>query len=176
MRKRFLSILLTCCMMLTLLPTVAFAEGTIEVGTADELNNAQNGVDDIIKLIADISIDKTLTVKRTITLDLNGHVLNMIGGKRVIEVASGGNLTLKDSNPNTTHKFAPNAEGLWVLNETSGTQTVNGGVITGGKATNASGGGVLVYSGGTFSMSGGSIVGCATEGTDFSTNRCGGGI
>lgn len=27
MRKRFLSILLICCMMLTLLPTVAFAGG-----------------------------------------------------------------------------------------------------------------------------------------------------
>lgn len=157
MKKRFLSILLTFCMVLALLPTVAFAEGTIEVGTEAELNNAQNSDDDIIKLTADISINTTLTVRRTITLDLNGHVLNMTGNKKVIEVRDGGNLTLVDSKPSTTHKFTPNTEGLWVLDE-NGTETVNGGVITGGKSS--AGGGVYV-NGSTFSMRGGSIVGCA---------------
>lgn len=44
-----------------------------------------------------------------------------------------GNLTLTDSAPNTAHKFTPNADGLWVLNEENGTETVNGGVITGSK-------------------------------------------
>ena len=122
-----------------------------------------------------IEISETLKIKREVTLDLNGHVLNMTGGERVIEVASGGNLTLKDSDPSTTYKFKPDEKGLWVLDE-NGQETVNGGVITGGKATNASGGGVLVYSGGTFHMSGGSIVGCAAEGTNLLANRYGGGI
>ena len=173
MRKRFLSILLTCCMMLTLLPTVAFAETT--VNDENELKAELSGSDSTIKLGGNIEISETLTISREVTLDLNGHVLNMIGGKRVIEVVGGGNLTLKDSAPDTPHKFAPNTEGLWVWDETSGTQTVNGGVITGGKATNASGGGVLVDNGGTFNMSGGSIVGCAAKGGGFAIYN-GGGI
>ena len=114
MRKRFLSILLTCCMMLTLLPTVAFAEGTAaEVGTEEELTNAL-GSADTVKLKGNIDINNTLKINCMVTLDLNGHVLNMIGGKRVIEVESGGNLTLVDSTPNTPHKFTPNTDGLWV--------------------------------------------------------------
>lgn len=160
MRKRFLSILLICCMMLTLLPTVAFAGGgTVTVGTPTELTNAL-GSADTVQLTGNIDINKTLEIKRTVTLDLNGHVLNMTGNKKVIEVRDGGNLTLEDSDPSTTHKFTPNTEGLWVWDksETNGEKTVKGGVITGGKAT--AGGGVLV-DGGTFSMSGGSIVGCA---------------
>ena len=160
MRKRFLSILLICCMMLTLLPTVAFAEGTAaEVGTEEELTNALVSAD-TVKLKGNIDINNTLKINRTVTLDLNGHVLNMTGNKKVIEVRDGGNLTLEDSDPSTTHKFTPNTEGLWVWDksETNGEKTVKGGVITGGKAT--AGGGVLV-DGGTFSMSGGSIVGCA---------------
>nr|WP_294682497.1 stalk domain-containing protein [uncultured Anaerotignum sp.] len=158
MRKRFLSILLTCCMMLTLLPTVAFAGTTVndENGLKNALGSA-----DTIQLGGNIDINETLVINSTVTLDLNGHVLNMKGGKRVIQVEGGGKLTLEDSNSDTSHKFAPNTEGLWEWNETNGTQTVNGGVITGGKAKTAgAGGGVFVQGGGTFSMSGGSIVGC----------------
>ena len=158
MRKRFLSILLTCCMMLTLLPTVAFAETT--VNDENELKAELSGSDSAIKLGGNIDIRETLVIKRMVTLDLNGHVLNMTGNKKVIEVVGGGNLTLKDSDPGTTHKFTPNAEGLWLWDETNGTRIVKGGVITGGKAT--AGGGVLV-DGGTFSMSGGSIVGCTAN-------------
>ena len=167
MRKRFLSILLTCCMMLTLLPTVAFAETT--VNDENELKDALSGSDSTIKLTGNIDISDTLVIKRMVTLDLNGYVLNMTGNKKVIEVREGGNLTLKDSNTDTSHKFTPNAEGLWVWDksETSGEKTVNGGVITGGKSS--AGGGVYV-NGSTFSMSGGSIVGCAA------TNMNGGGV
>ena len=174
MRKRFLSILLTCCMMLTLLPTVAFAEGPIEVRTEEELTKALSSAD-TVKLKDNIDITKTLTISREVTLDLNGHVLNMTGGERVIEVKSGGNLTLVDSDPNTTHKFKPDEKGLWVWDksETNEEKTVNGGVITGGKAT--AGGGVLVDKDGTFHMSGGSIVGCAAEGERYVIND-GGGI
>ena len=37
MKKRILSILLLCCMVLTLLPVTAFAAAKIEVGTEAEL-------------------------------------------------------------------------------------------------------------------------------------------
>ena len=130
MRKRFLSILLICCMMLTLLPTVAFAETT--VNDENELKAELSGSDSTIKLGGNIDIRETLVIKRMVTLDLNGHVLNMTGNKKVIEVRDGGNLTLEDSDPSTTHKFTPNTAGLWVWNETNGEKIVNGGVITGG--------------------------------------------
>ena len=102
MRKRFLSILLICCMMLTLLPTVAFAETT--VNDENELKAELSGSDSTIKLGGNIDIRETLVIKRMVTLDLNGHVLNMTGNKKVIEVRDGGNLTLEDSDPSTTHK------------------------------------------------------------------------
>ena len=113
-----------------------------DVSTLDELNAAIADVNfDTVKLAADINISSFLTVTRTVTLDLNGHVLQMTGNDRdpVIEVKKDsngvgiGNLTLTDSDPNTAHKFTPNADGLWVLDEENGTKTVNGGVITGSK-------------------------------------------
>ena len=118
------------------------SETATEVSTAEELTAAiADSSVKTVKLAADINISSSLTVTRTVTLDLNGHVLQMTGNDRdpVIEVkknSSGvgiGNLTLTDSASNTAHKFTPNADGLWVLNEENGTKTVNGGVITGSK-------------------------------------------
>jgi len=149
---------------LTLLPTAALAEGApAEVSTANDLTTALKGAAAIIKLIADIEIDTTLTVSRTVTLDLNGKVLKRTGTGRVIEVQNSGNLTLTDSTPNATYKFGiDESTKLWILDETSGTNTVNGGVITGGNANanNNDGGGVIIVSGGAFTMTGGNIVGC----------------
>ena len=147
---------------LSLLPTAALAEGTpAEVSTANDLTTALKGAAAIIKLIADIEIDTTLTVSRAVTLDLNGCVLkyNSANKGSVIVVETGGNLTITDSNPTVLHKFEPNADGLWVLNE-NGTKSVPGGVITGGYAAGNNGGGVKIVSGGTFTMTGGNIAGC----------------
>ena len=251
MKKRLLSILLMCCMVLTMLPTTAFAEESTEtppvcscetactaeamnadcpicgvegalpencakcaqpaddaavqpegevsdpqpetaltaliggsetvteVRTADELTAAiADSNVSTVRLAGDISISSSLTVTRTVTLDLNGHVLQMTGNDSdpVIEVKKDsigvgiGNLTLTDSAPNTAHKFTPNADGLWVLNEENGTETVNGGVITGSKEI-----GIWVNGGygppltqkpaeadcAHLIMTGGNIVGCA---------------
>ena len=120
----------------------AAGETVKEVSTADELIAAiADSSVDIVKLAGDISISSSLTVTRTVTLDLNGHVLQMTGNDRdpVIEVMKNpngvgiGKLTLTDSDSDAVHKFTPNADGLWVLNEENGTETVNGGVITGSK-------------------------------------------
>lgn len=133
---------------------VTYAAG--EVSNADELTDAlADSSVDTIKLMANVDITSTLEIKRNVTLDLNGKVLRMTGSGSVIEVNNGKTLTLKDSNPSASHKFKADAAGLWVLDE-SGDQTVQGGVITGGKAD--SGGGVYVE--GSFNMNGGNIVGC----------------
>ena len=162
MKKRVLSCLMALALCMTLLPTAALAEGKeTEVTTADALATALNGDATIIKLTANIEISTMLKVNRTVTLDLNDHVLKMTGTGRVIEVESGGNLTLTDSTPNATYKFGiDESTKLWILDETSGTNTVNGGVITGGYAAGNNGGGVKIVSGGTFTMTGGNIAGC----------------
>ena len=140
--------------------------GVKEVATAEELTAAlENNANDTVKLTADITIGTTLTVSRTVTLDLNGNVLKMTGGFSVIKVESGGDLTIADSTPNKVHKFNPNYTdmwgcGLWKLDKDTGTEIVSGGVITGGGGDQSNGGGVLV-AGGTLVMAGGSIVGCS---------------
>ena len=118
-----------------------------------------------ITLAENIDIDSTLTVNRTVTLDLNGNVLKMNGS--VIKVESGGNLTIQDSNTSTPHKFTPGGDGLWVL-DASGSEIVNGGIITGGTGmppgvNYSEGGGVYVSAGAALTMNGGSIVGCKAE-------------
>ena len=252
MKKRILSILLCCVMLVGLLPTAAFAEGSAEeppvcscetactaeamnadcpicgvegalpencakcaqpaddaavqpegkvsdpqpetaltaliggnetvteVSTADELTAAiADSNVSTVKLAGDISISNSLTVKRTVTLDLNGHVLKYESANKgsVIVVENGGQLTIEDSNTsNLSHKFMPNGK-LWVLDEASGTETVTGGVITGGTGTDIStfggttwycGGGALIKNGGSLTMRGGNIIGCSAE--------CGGGV
>ena len=246
MRKRILSILLMCCMVLCLVPNTAFAEGeteespvctcetacaaeamnadcpicgaegalpencakcaqpaddaavqpegkvsapqpetaltaliggsetVTEVSTADELTAAiADSNVSTVRLAGDISISSSLTVKRTVTLDLNGHVLKYGSANNgsVIVVEGSGNLTLTDSNTTAKHKFMPNGK-LWVLDDASGTEAATGGVITGGTGTDIStfggttwycGGGALIKNGGSLTMRGGNIIGCSAE-------------
>lgn len=176
MKKRILSILLALCMLFCLVPTTAFAAGETnrKVETEQELVNAlADSSADIITLKNDIAIGTTLTVLRKVTLDLNGYVLKMTGSGSVIilDNKSGitGDLTLIDSNPTAEHKFKVNGAEPWVLDD-SGTETVYGGIITGGTGSRiffsngVEGGGVIIGSG-ALTMNGGNIVGCiANEG------------
>ena len=148
------------------------ANGVKEVATAEELAAAlANSSISGITLKGDVEISSTLTVNRTVTLDLNGNVLKMTGGFSVIKVESGGDLTIQDSNITTRHNFYPNYKqpawhiDMWKLDD-SGSETVFGGVITGGGGdlTHSDGGGVLVNAGGKLTMTGGSIVGCSAVG------------
>ena len=126
-------------------------------------------------LDGDVTISQTITVSGTVTLDLNGHVLQYKNDEvhgSPLAVKDGAHLTIKDSGSNATHKFKPNGDGLWVLDE-NGSETVTGGVITGGTGypiqfgsgahayTAYYGGAVYIEPGGTLNMGGGSIVGCS---------------
>lgn len=173
MKKQLVSILFALCMVLCLVPLAVFAEGETEnmrevTNQTDLFNAMADDTVTTVKLAADIDIDTTLTVNRTVTLDLNGYVLRMTStgdGHSVIALPVGGTktLTLKDSNPSALHKFTPQSDGLWVLNESNGTETVLGGIITGGH--NAFGGGVCVDMSrdNSFIMDGGNIVGCRAQ-------------
>ena len=183
MKKQLVSILFALCMVLCLVPLAAFAEGETEkvqevtdqatLVTAMASDNVTT-----VKLAADINTDATLTVDRTVTLDLNGFVLKYQNDSQrgsVIVVENGGQLTIEDSNTsNLSHRFNPNGK-LWVLDEASGTETVTGGVITGGTGKPIQfgsgkyvydayyGGGVYIAPGGQLTMIGGNIVGCSAE-------------
>ena len=160
--------------------TPAASGAVTEVGNESALTAAiANSAVSTVKLTGDISISNSLTVKRTVTLDLNGHVLKYESANNgsVIVVENGGQLTIEDSNTsNLSHKFMPNGK-LWVLDDASGTEAVTGGVITGGTGTDIStfggttwycGGGALIKNGGSLTMRGGNIIGCSAE--------CGGGV
>ena len=177
-RKRIYTALLCTCFLLSTasvpvsaaeteqeeMTTLSNRSGEAEVSTAADLTSAL-GDSNISKITLeqDIPISDTLTVNRAVTLDLSGFVLQRTGEGSVIKVEQGGELTIADSNKNTAHKFAQNTNGLWELVDDSSTtsKTVNGGIITGGKAQK--GGGVYVAPGGKLHMTGGSIVGCQAK-------------
>lgn len=142
--------------------------GVKEVATADELTDAlADSSISIITLKDDVEISSTLTVNRTVTLDLNGNVLKMTGSDSVIKVEADGDLTIQDRNTTTQHTFNPHCKyqfwyiDMWELDK-DGSKIVSGGVITGGGGDQNNGGGVLV-AGGTLTMAGGSIVGCSAR-------------
>lgn len=132
----------------------------------------------------DLTISETFTISvggggdttNTVTLDLNGHALKYVGTENgsVIKVASSGDLTLRDSDTTARHKFTVDSNGLWTLSESGGTQTVTGGVITGGKGeqpsgnSSSGGGGVYVDKNAAFTMEGGNITGNSSD--------CGGSV
>ena len=142
------------------------ANGEAEVTTAQELTSAlADSSISRITLKGNIDIGSTLTVNRTVTLDLNGCVLKMTGSDSVIKVAADGDLTIQDRNTTTQHKFNPHCKYLtWYIDmwelDNGGSEIVSGGVITGGGGDQSDGGGVLV-AGGTLVMAGGNIVGCS---------------
>ena len=142
--------------------------GVKEVATAEELTAAlADSSISIITLKDDVEISSTLTVNRTVTLDLNGNVLKMTGSDSVIKVEADGDLTIQDRNTTTQHTFNPHCKyqfwyiDMWELDK-DGSKIVSGGVITGGGGDQNNGGGVLV-AGGTLTMAGGSIVGCSAR-------------
>ena len=154
--------------------TPAASGAVTDVSTAADLTAAIANPDvNTVRLASDINIDTTLTVNRTVTLDLNGHVLKYESANNgsVIVVEGSGQLTIEDSNTsNLSHKFMPNGK-LWVLDDASGTEAVTGGVITGGtgypfhliSGTVNCGGGVYIAPGGQLTMTGGNIIGCSAE-------------
>ena len=195
MKKRILSILLMCCMVLTLLPVQALAEDSAYTvgedtgvsaralaGTAGTKLKADN-IDDYVAnglgsgvytLAEDVTISGTLRVTGEATVDLNGHVLRYdeaADPDSIFRVAGGKTLTLSDSRPQAEHedKTLP-----------------AGGLITGGKGYRYDGGGggyhiyyyygggVYVEAGASFVLAGGTIYACGVQ--SGANTAFGGGI
>ena len=118
MKRKFLSILLTLAMALTLLPVSAMAEG--EEGTAaptgesetpaveyvaqigeTKYTTLQEAIDaatagQTVKLVADVTEDITISANKNVTLDLGNSKLTNKSGN-TITVEKGGKLSISDS-------------------------------------------------------------------------------
>ena len=124
-----------------------------------------------LTLLADVQANSTITVSGTRTLDLNGYGITKSNQGRLFNVD--GNLTINDSNPTrSTHKYTVDETGLAVLNE-NGTQSFQGGYITGGHGYTTSGeygwGGFAIVDLGhknqnySLTINGGTIIGNKTD-------------
>ena len=113
-----------------------------------------------VKLTDNIPITETLEIAKSLTLDLNGCVLRMRGTGSVLKVYNGATLTITDSRPQNPHTGS--YEGLPA-----------GGVITGGKGTDAGGsvhsvgGAVFLENGTTLNLEGGTLTGNSSRGSVF---------
>lgn len=193
MKKRILSILLMCCMVLTLLPVTALAEDSAytvgedtgvsaralarTAGTKLKADNIAtyiaNGLGSgVYTLAEDVTISGTLRVTGEATVDLNGYVLRYAeeaDPDSIFRVTSGSTLTLDDSDPAAAHTDAA---------------LPAGGLITGGKgfkydngagqSYNYYGGGVYVETGASFVLAGGTIYACGVQ--SGANQAFGGGI
>ena len=193
MKKRILSILLMCCMVLTLLPVQALAEDSAytvgedtgvsaralarTAGTKLKADNIDayvaNGLGSgVYTLAEDVTISGTLRVTGEATVDLNGYVLRYAEEAEpgsIFRVTGGKTLTMTDSRPEAKHED----ENLPA-----------GGLITGGKGFKYDngagqfytyyGGGVYVETGASFVLAGGTIYACGVQ--SGANQAFGGGI
>lgn len=102
LKTKLLTVLLTLCMLLSLVPmtaATAFAANTTTVTNETELTAALNNADCTeIKLGSNIETTGNLYVERTVTLDLNRHTLSCSSENTcIIWVRKNGNLAIKDS-------------------------------------------------------------------------------
>ena len=147
------ALLLSLCMMFTLVPTTVFAEGT-EVNVSD-VASFKNAVTDstTTKIILDANIDmgdSYVVVSKALTLELNDCEItsNNSSAYATITVGTEGNLTINATNGGAISNTLSDAVGNF------GTLTINGGTFTGYYAVynyaNANGTPIAVINGGTF--------------------------
>ena len=138
--------------------TPAASGAVTDVSTAADLTAAIANPDvNTVRLAANIDISNTLTVNRTVTLDLNGYALT-VGGTEldIFSVDENGNLTVKDSGTGGKIDGQNKNCGFWIY---GGVLTLESGTII-NCMTDGDGGAVDISDGGKFEMSGGAITNC----------------
>ena len=136
MKRRLLPILMTLVLVCALPIWAAFVTsgdvtnplvctaGATELNLQGMIDRANAG--DTIKLSSNTEVHATLQITKNLTLDLNGCTLRMTGTGSVLKVHNGATLTITDSRPQNPHTG-------------SYEDLPAGGVITGGKGTDAGG-------------------------------------
>lgn len=170
MKRRLLPILMTLVLVCALPIWAAFVTsgdvtnplvctaGATELNLQGMIDRANAG--DTIKLSSNTEVHATLQITKNLTLDLNGCTLRMTGTGSVLKVHNGATLTITDSRPQNPHTG-------------SYEDLPAGGVITGGKGTDAGGsvhsvgGAVFLENGTTLNLEGGTITGNSSRGSVF---------
>ena len=190
MKRRLLPILMTLVLVCALPIWAAFVtSGDVTnplVCTAGATSSEESAVEKLklaisnggtVQLTEDIEITQTLYVERSMTIDLNGHVLKMTGDGSVLRVKKGPHpvtLTITDSRPQNPHGSYAGLPAGGVITGGTGTReehwtsdTLGGAVyleegttlkLEGGTLTGNSGSSIYIY-GATFVMTGGTITG-----------------
>lgn len=151
---------------LTLRLSPGTAENSTDVSDEAALKAAVQIDNNYIRLAGNIDLTAPLEVKKNVTLDLNGCVLNAGGCCPVIQLYNKAKLIVVDSAPTKPHYFTVNENGLWKWNGTDAAteNKVLGGIITGGNSAGFSSGGGLVLDKNTSAeLRSGSIVGCTSD-------------
>ena len=172
MRRKFLSVVLCVCMMLTMAP-FAFAEGTESssgsgsgsptfnglITTANALQDAISTATDnttitvsgTIEISAPIDIDDTITITGTNNAEIKASN-DFSGGYLIGLKTTDKTLTLGNIKLNANEKAR-------VVYCSAGSLVVNGATITGGKTASSYIGGVYMTNNSMFEMDSGSITG-----------------
>ncbi len=151
---------------LTLRLSPGTAENPTDVSDEAALKAAVQIDNNYIRLSGNIDLTAPLEVKKNVTLDLNGCVLNAGGHCPVIQLYGEAKLIVVDSAPTKPHHFTVDENGLWKWNGTDAAteNEVLGGIITGGNSAGFSSGGGLVLDKNTSAeLRSGSIVGCTSD-------------
>ena len=146
LKKIFLSLIFS----LTFFAPSAFAAEP--VSDASTLNTFFTNGGDIV-LEADITLSANAFVRKDLTLDLNGHTINM-GGKTLVPYEAA--LTVKDTSANADGKITSSAKPVVQIgtNTKTGDLVLNSGII---ESTATSG--FAIHSYNNFTMNGGLIIG-----------------
>jgi len=161
MKRRLLPILMTLVLVCALPIWAAFVTsgdvtnplvstaGAAELTLQGMIDQANAG--DTIKLSSNTEVHATLQITKNLTLDLNGHVLKMIGDGSVLKVSDRATMTITDSRPQNPHTGSYG-------------RLPAGGVITGGEGTDVTGiynvgGAVFLENDTTLKLEGGTLTG-----------------
>ena len=167
--KKTLMFVLIALMVFMVVPQSAQAAEEHSVSTPEELTAALGSAasGDTIKLLTDIDYNTGIEITgRTITFDLNGHMLNVINGTGDgLEVGSGGVVNLSGSGEFNVTSNADSSYGVYAHN--GGQATLTSATATGESGTGAcaeNAGSSVWLKGDATSMVIGGIGACAYDG------------
>lgn len=136
MKRKLLSILLTLCLAFSLLPTAALAEGGEASGNvakigeqgyatlAEAVEKADSGA--TVTLLKDTAVSAMIMLKKSLTLNLNGHKLNNEGNiNSWVQVIDNAKLTI---NGTVEGSAAYGRMNLGIATNNNGSLEINGGI------------------------------------------------
>lgn len=133
MKRKLLSVLLTFCLAFSLLPTAALAEGETAVAKvgvteyatlAEAVEKADSGA--TVTLLKDTAVSAMIMLKKSLTLNLNGHKLNNEGNiNSWVQVIDNAKLTI---NGTVEGSAAYGRMNLGIATNNNGSLEINGGI------------------------------------------------